>query len=232
MEVEAELQELRRTKMEVLTVRTKARQRKAAAASLVSRTESPLRTIDELREEKENAETQSAASERARRNAEAERNSLKARLEALEAECEELRERSRCAEDAARRLTSGERRLAEQQTRIGDLEAENRTLQQQMELESQKTQRLREDLVTEKSKGAELVGRLRSVCAAIALNGGKIDVEMDDLQLIDSIDNVIMGALSAAKREADALRLQQHTQIAELNDLKSDIEKLRWLLAL
>ncbi|KIH53523.1 hypothetical protein ANCDUO_16345 [Ancylostoma duodenale] len=97
----------------------------------------------------------------------------------------------------------------------------------QMELESQKTQRLREDLVTEKSKGAELVSRLRSVCAAVALNGGKIEVEMDDHQLIDSIDDVIMGALTAAKREADALRLQQHTQIAELNDLKSDIEKLR-----
>ncbi|KAK6030967.1 hypothetical protein OSTOST_02886 [Ostertagia ostertagi] len=184
-------------------------------------------TVDELREEKANAETQSANSERARRNAEAERNSLKARIEALDAECEELRERSRCSDDAARRLASGERRLAEQQTRIGDLEAENRTLQQQMELESQKTQRLREDLITEKSKAAELVGRLRSVCAAIALNGGKIDVNMDDHQLIDSIDDVIMGALSAAKREADALRLQQHTQIAELNDLKSDIEKLR-----
>lgn len=52
-----------------------------------------------------------------------------------------------------------------------------------MELESQKTQRLREDFVTEKSKGAELVSRLRSVCAAIALNGGKIEVEMDDHQV-------------------------------------------------
>uniref|UniRef100_A0A7I4Z0L1 HOOK_N domain-containing protein n=1 Tax=Haemonchus contortus TaxID=6289 RepID=A0A7I4Z0L1_HAECO len=224
MEVEAELQELRRKLSSV----TEERKQTEKQLQRVCEEQKSLRvTVDELREEKENAETQSANSERARRNAEAERNSLKARLEALDAECEELRERARCAEDASRRLAACERRLAEQQTRIGDLEAENRTLQQQMELESQKTQRLREDLVTEKSKGAELVGRLRSVCAAIALNGGKIDVEMDDHQLIDSIDNVIMGALNAAKREADALRLQQHTQIAELNDLKSDIEKLR-----
>lgn len=52
-----------------------------------------------------------------------------------------------------------------------------------MELETQKTQRLREDLVSEKSKAAELVSRLRSVCAAIALNGGKIEAEMDDHQV-------------------------------------------------
>ncbi|VDM58316.1 unnamed protein product, partial [Angiostrongylus costaricensis] len=99
--------------------------------------------------------------------------------------------------------------------------------QVKMELETQKTQRLREDLVSEKSKGAELVSRLRSVCSAIALNGGKIESRMSDNELIDSIDDVIMAALTTAKREADALRLQQHTQIAELNDLKSDIEKLR-----
>ncbi|KAK5964785.1 hypothetical protein GCK32_000463 [Trichostrongylus colubriformis] len=224
MEVEAELQELRR---KLSSVKEERKQTEKQLQRVCEEQKSLRVTVDELREEKENAETQYANAERARRNAEAERNSLRARIEALDSECEELRERSRCAEDASRRLSIAERRVAELQTRIGDLEAENRTLQQQMELESQKIQRLREDLVTEKSKGAELVGRLRSVCAAIALNGGKIDMEMDDHQLIDSIDNVIMGALTAAKREADALRLQQHTQIAELNDLKSDIEKLR-----
>ncbi|KAJ1366375.1 hypothetical protein KIN20_027014 [Parelaphostrongylus tenuis] len=156
-----------------------------------------------------------------------ERNALRTRFENLNVDYDELKERVGCAEDAARRLESGERRMAEQHGRISDLEAENRTLKQQMELEAQKTQRLREDLVSEKCKGAELVSRLRSVCATITLNGGKIESQMSDNELIDSIDDVIMAALTAAKREADALRLQQHTQIAELNDLKSDIEKLR-----
>ncbi|EPB78072.1 hypothetical protein ANCCEY_02855 [Ancylostoma ceylanicum] len=224
MEMDAELQELRRK----LSSAEEERKQTEKQLHRVCEEQKVLRvTVDELREDKANAETQSATNERARRSAETERNSLKARLESLDFECEELREQARCAEDARRRMEASERRLAELQTRVGDLEAENRTLQQQMELESQKTQRLREDLVTEKSKGAELVSRLRSVCAAVALNGGKIEVEMDDHQLIDSIDDVIMGALTAAKREADALRLQQHTQIAELNDLKSDIEKLR-----
>ncbi|KAK6758259.1 hypothetical protein RB195_015838 [Necator americanus] len=224
MEMEAELQELRR---KLNSAEEERRQTEKQLHRVCDEQKSLRVTVDELREEKANAETQSATNERARRSAETERNSLKVRIEALDVECEELRERARCAEDAKRRMEASERRLAELQTHVGDLEAENRTLQQQMELELQKTQRLREDLVSEKSKGAELVSRLRSVCAAVALNGGKIEVEMDDHQLIDSIDDVIMGALTAAKREADALRLQQHTQIAELNDLKSDIEKLR-----
>ncbi|WKY13181.1 hypothetical protein Q1695_004190 [Nippostrongylus brasiliensis] len=224
METEMELQELRR---KLSAVEEERRQTEKQLHRVCDEQKSLRVTVDELRGEKESVEALNASNERARRNAEAERNSLKARLEALDAECEELREQSRCSDDAARRLASGERRMAEQQTRIGDLEAENRTLQQQIELESQKTQRLREDLVSEKYKLAELVRRLRSVCAAVALNGGKIEDEKDDHQLIDSIDDVIMSALTAAKCEADALRLQQHTQIAELNDLKKDIEKLR-----
>ncbi|KJH48700.1 hypothetical protein DICVIV_05201 [Dictyocaulus viviparus] len=224
MEVETELQDVRRK----LSAVVEERKQTEKQLHRVCEDQKSLQTaLDKLSEEKENAETQNSYNERARRSVEKERNALRTRIEALSVENDELKERVRCAEDAKRRLESNERRIAEQQGRIGDLEAECRTIKQQMALESQKTQRLREDLVTEKSRTAELVGRLRSVCAAIALNGGKIESQMSDNELIDSIDNVIMGALSAAKREADALRLQQHTQIAELNDLKGDIEKLR-----
>ena len=125
-----------------------------------------------------------------------------------------------------------EKSLVEKTTLISDIEAENRTYKQQMELETKKTQRLREDLVSEKASKSDLLSRLRSVCAAIKSNGGKVDkkeeVLQDDEKLIQVIDDVIMQALNAAKREADALRLQEQLQIAELDDLKRDIQSLRW----
>ncbi|PAV64416.1 hypothetical protein WR25_02957 isoform C [Diploscapter pachys] len=184
--------------------------------------------IDEMKEEKIQMELQAAQLERSKKTMENERNMLRERCDKLEDELEEARMRLLNTDDAARRLEERERVMVEQKNRLGDVEAENRTIMQQLELESKKTQRLREDLVTEKAKIAELVGRLRSLCAAVALNGGKIDEDIeDDMKLINKIDDVIMAALNAARREADALRLQQHTQIAELADLKRDIEKLR-----
>lgn len=65
------------------------------------------------------------------------------------------------------------------------------------------------------------------MCNTIQLNGGKCDIPEGDEQIIATIDDIIMKALVTARREADALRLQQHTQLAELNDLRRDIEKLR-----
>uniref|UniRef100_A0A1I7XMV8 HOOK_N domain-containing protein n=1 Tax=Heterorhabditis bacteriophora TaxID=37862 RepID=A0A1I7XMV8_HETBA len=188
--------------------------------------------VDELREEKVQAELQSANSERARKTAENERSTIKERAENLENELEAMRVQLLNFNCAARRLETNERVLVEQQNRLGDVEGEKRALQQQLDHESKKTQRLREDLVGEKARTAELIGRLRSLCGAVTMNGGKIESDMDDHQLIDSIDEVIMGALTAARREADALRLQQHTQIAELSDLKKDIEKLRYMKVL
>ncbi|CAB3399123.1 unnamed protein product [Caenorhabditis bovis] len=184
--------------------------------------------VDEMSEEKSQMVSALAHAERARKNAETERNALREKNEKIEDELEELRLRLLNVDNSAKRLEDREKLIVEQQNRLGDLESENKTVQRQLEFELKKTQRLREDLVMEKSKGAELIGRLRSLCAAVAMNGGKMDTsEMGDTELVSTIDDIIMNALSNAKRESDALRLQQHQQIAELADLKTDIEKLR-----
>ena len=91
-----------------------------------------------------------------------------------------------------------------------------------------KTDRLREDLIVEKTHYGDLISRLRSVCNTIQLNGDKYELPSDDESMIIAIDDVILKAFTIAKREADSLRIQQQTQIAELIDLRNDIEKLRY----
>ncbi|KAK6108134.1 hypothetical protein QQG55_30930 [Brugia pahangi] len=167
-----------------------------------------------------------------------ERNIQKAISERLEGHIEENRLKIMNMENIQKKLESCERAVMESRSRVNELESENRQLNQQLELELKKMDRLREDLVAAKSRCSDLISRLRSICASIQLNGGKCEVEMvqstddddggdNDERIITIIDDVIMKALTAARREADLLRLQQHTQIAELNDLKEDIERLR-----
>lgn len=52
-----------------------------------------------------------------------------------------------------------------------------------MEMEMAKTQRLRDDLVGEKTRNADIIGRIRGVCKAIETNGGRIDPNMDDIKV-------------------------------------------------
>ncbi|CAI4222792.1 unnamed protein product [Auanema sp. JU1783] len=224
-EIEVELQEQKLKYSSAVEEHTEAEKQ---LEKLREEQRSLRKTVDDLKEEKHKCDLQTSQLERSLKNSENEKNALKERTEKLEDELEVIRMRMLTTDDAAKRLEVSERLLVEQQNRVGDVESENRSLQQQIELESKKTQRLREDLIAEKARLAEIIGRLRSLCAAIQLHGGKLETsEMSDEKLIDNIDEVLMGALSAAKREADALRLQQHTQIAELTDLRRDIEKLR-----
>uniref|UniRef100_A0AC34GXV8 Uncharacterized protein n=1 Tax=Panagrolaimus sp. ES5 TaxID=591445 RepID=A0AC34GXV8_9BILA len=187
--------------------------------------------LDALKDEYANLETALSASERSKKTLEAERNTLKARVESLEDKCDQLNVKLVNYENLEKRYANNEILLIEKSNKIADLEAENRTTKQQNELEMKKAQRLREDLVSEKCRIGDLLSRLRTVCNAIRSNGGKLsnaeDLMNDDEKLIDIIDEVIMQALNAARREADALRLQQQLQIAELDDLKKDIESLR-----
>ncbi|MCP9264823.1 Girdin isoform 2 [Dirofilaria immitis] len=168
-----------------------------------------------------------------------ERNTQKAISKQFEERIEQNRLQMMDMENIQKKLEACERALMESRSRVNELESENRQLNQQLELEFKKMDRLREDLIAAKSRCSDLISRLHSICVSIQLNGGKCEMQMvqsiddngddDDYddKIFTVINDVIIKALAAARREADALKLQQHAQIAELNDLKEDIDRLR-----
>uniref|UniRef100_A0A1I7UMC8 HOOK_N domain-containing protein n=1 Tax=Caenorhabditis tropicalis TaxID=1561998 RepID=A0A1I7UMC8_9PELO len=184
--------------------------------------------LDEVREEKTTVEDTIQNLERSKRALDLEKGSLKSRILELEDNLEAQKMALLNSEVSQKRLEDRDTLINTLHNQKNDLENDLKTCQTHLDLESKKLQRLREDLVQEKSKRADLVGRLRSLCTTLSLNGAHFDVEgMDDEQLINSIDDIMMNALVAVKRERDDLRIQGNQQIAELSDLKRDIEKLR-----
>ncbi|GMT09401.1 hypothetical protein PFISCL1PPCAC_698, partial [Pristionchus fissidentatus] len=180
-----------------------------------------------LEDESRSASASFESSQRAKKIVDGEKGALREKMSLLDEELENLRLRLIESGDWRKRAETAEKNLGEKVSMIGDLESENRQMKHLMEMEVAKTQRLRDDLVGEKTRNADITGRIRGVCNAIAFNGGRIDKEIDDIKMIESIDVIIMETLNTAKREEEALRLQGHLQIAELNDLKRTIEKLK-----
>ncbi|KAL3072002.1 hypothetical protein niasHS_016085 [Heterodera schachtii] len=175
--------------------------------------------------------------ERQRKALESERNALRARLDIEEANARELHAAKCEAESAARNAAEYERQVHEREERMRKLETELAQQRQQTDAEKKKSQLYREELITEQNRLSDLLGRLRSVCL-MALRSGADEAAdtsccleptcmQDDLQLIAIIDDLLMKALTDARREADALRVQQQKQIRELDDLKRDIQNLR-----
>lgn len=180
---------------------------------------------------------------------EGEKSMLKTRLEALEKKEAGWMVAEQNAENLTRRIAELERELAEQSARTERHEAELMQARQQQDAELRKSQRYREELTIERDRLRELLARLRSgnfcqnktsnttitVCL-MAIRSGSAEAEQcclepscldDDHQLIAIIDDLLMKALLLARREADALRIQQQKQIRELDDLKRDIQSLR-----
>lgn len=77
-------------------------------------------------------ETAKTGWERAKKSLETDRTALRSKLDALEDRCSEMNVKIMNVENLERRLNGTERQLVEKSTRITDLEADNRTLAQQV----------------------------------------------------------------------------------------------------
>ncbi|KAI1719189.1 girdin like protein [Ditylenchus destructor] len=219
---------------EVRSVKEERSQMEAQLTKMCQQQKESRAEIDQLKQELNRLETIQSVWERTKKCLESEKAALKQKIEHNEDKLNDLNTKLMNYENLERRLSHSEKSVMEKTELLSRLQEDNRSVRQQLGLEAKTTQRLREDLVTEKSRLSDLTGRLRSVCTVIRMNGKGANVlpnghneEENDAKMIEVIDQVLVQALNEARHEADSLRMQQQMQIQELDDLKKDIEGLR-----
>lgn len=171
---------------------------------------------------------------RLRKSLETECASLRQRIEVLEDELAQARLNATNSEVVRKRLTIAEQSLLEKQTSLNELDADNQNLKQQAENATSKMRTLREELLTEKTRLSDLLSRLRSICTTCRLKSTDTDQKLNDEELlkddnlmINTIDSLLLSAFSAAKSEADSLRMERQVQLEEINVLRRNIEDLK-----
>jgi uncharacterized coiled-coil DUF342 family protein len=136
------------------------------------------------------------------------------------------------ADSIRKRLNTAEQSLLEKQSTLSELETDNQTLKQQVDIAQTKIQRLREELLNEKTRLSDLLSRLRSICTTCRLksNDERLNDEellKNDNLLINTIDSLLLTAFTAARSEADSLRVERQVQLEEINELRRNIEDLK-----
>lgn len=171
---------------------------------------------------------------RLRKSLESDCASMRERIENLEEELSQTRLGVHGSEAMRKRLSSIEQSLIEKQSALGELENDNQTLKQQAKIAATKVQKLREELLTEKTRLADLLSRLRSLCVTCRMKVNEGDQRFeneelleDDNLLIDTIDSFLLSAFTAARSEADSLRVERQVQLEEIAVLRRNIEDLK-----
>jgi chromosome segregation ATPase len=159
---------------------------------------------------------------------------LREQIEALEEELSHIKLNFTNSDLIRKRLTSAEQSLLEKQSVLNELESDNQALNQQIELANSKIQRLREDLLNEKTRLADLLSRLRSICTTCRLKSSDADQRLSDEELmkddnlmINTIDSLLLSVFTAARTEADSLKAERQVQLEEINVLRRNIEDLK-----
>uniref|UniRef100_A0A914X4G4 HOOK N-terminal domain-containing protein n=1 Tax=Plectus sambesii TaxID=2011161 RepID=A0A914X4G4_9BILA len=165
--------------------------------------------------------------ERDKRTLEKERTVLKEKLDASDTELEQVRTQLLDLERLERRAAACEQTATEARDKLCDVEAERKSFAQQLELETKKTARLRDDLVAEKTQSGDLLARLRTISNAMRLCSG--DSALDEAAFLQTIDSKILDCWNAQRRETENLRIESQSRAAELDDVRQELEQLRRL---
>jgi chromosome segregation ATPase len=160
--------------------------------------------FEEARDQLQQLGSEHESCGRLRKSLESECASLRHRVEALEEELSRTKLNAHGSDAMRKRLNSIEQSLLEKQNTVNELENDNKTLKQQSDLAANKVQKLREELVNEKTRLADLLSRLRSICATCRLKSTEADQRFgdedqlkDDNFLIDTIDSLLLTAFTA-----------------------------------
>lgn len=186
------------------------------------------------REEQRRLQQQHAQCERTRKSLEAELQALRQQLQELDEQNAQLRKSAAGLGCARERLDRLQAELTNAEAAKADLSADLASLRAERESETESAAQLRAQLAAEKRKLADLLCRLRAVCATLGgaqpapeAESSAQPADCDDSVLIDTIDQVLLQAYRAARQEAEALSTQRRVQIEEINVYSQDVENLK-----
>ncbi len=184
-------------------------------------TESEQRAVN-MEEEKLKLENRLHGLDRENRCLEKEKLVLKEKLGSTDSEFETARSRLLDLERDRQRLDTLEKRLETASSQIADSELEQKQLIQQLEMETKKTSRLREDLIAERTKHGDLIGRVQSAAVVMGitqLSGGT------DLSV--AVDNLLIDKWQTSQKEISDLKAKTKVKETALDEIRSELARHR-----
>uniref|UniRef100_A0A1I8EL00 HOOK N-terminal domain-containing protein n=1 Tax=Wuchereria bancrofti TaxID=6293 RepID=A0A1I8EL00_WUCBA len=224
----SELQETLEAKEEIINCLREAKiQTDEELRKTVEREQISATDMGKLKSKLQETEQTARNLEKQKELLENERNVQKAISERLEGHIEENRLKIMNMENIQKKLESCERAVMESRSRVNELESENRQLNQQLELELKKMDRLREDLVAAKSRRSESDlnesdDRLRQLTTENRNIKEQVFLLQERIREMQQANSLKCSEVTSLKRELEELqqsaanRNKLHTELAKL----------------